>query len=431
MQHLIKYKFLVFTILMFISPLWGQGQAYFNTPEALIFMKREINAGVHVFAAPEREELLTDETLYRFEQILATGGIFFESNNYVFLPFRQDMWSYRIEAGPIIGKGEFADSSAIKYIDAETSPVGLRLNGEIDFSTRYYWDDRNYTVVSINAWGNYDAYIRNAEGTLIDSNQVVHIYTDDESRSKLRYGFQAKAGWGIGRLNAVNHFAAAQRLLETHYQGKIFSAEEIMTVARAIGQIKHQREILKGHSAEVESRQLAEFMNNKLLLVIPEGMEDEWELTEYRIRYQGSRLEMGPFFNYFNREPDFVYGGYIRYENHKYHNQNLNSNLAAGINYNGYKKDDWITFEATAGWSWYPSFRHEIGFGVRYLPGMVFKSIDDLQPLHHAIIPYLEYYTQLNSKYRIETAFAYRIANKDEFIMPGPELSVSLYRSWY
>lgn len=139
----------------------------------------------------------------------------------------------------------------------------------------------------------------------------------------------------------------------------------------------------------------------------------------------------GRFFNYFNREPDFVYGGYIRYENHKYHNQNLNSNLAAGINYNGYKKDDWITFEATAGWSWYPSFRHEIGFGVRYLPGMVFKSIDDLQPLHHAIIPYLEYYTQLNSKYRIETAFAYRIANKDEFIMPGPELSVSLYRSWY
>src|SRR5690606_29755287 len=142
MQHLFKYKLSIFSIFLFILPVSGQGQAFFNAPEDFTFMKRELNAGVHFFVAPEREELLTEETLFKFEQTIATGGIYIDSKNFVFLPFRQDKWSYRIEAGPIFGKGDFADSSAIKYIDAETSPAGIRLNGEIDFSTRYYWDDR-------------------------------------------------------------------------------------------------------------------------------------------------------------------------------------------------------------------------------------------------------------------------------------------------
>ena len=186
-----------------------------------------------------------------------------------------------------------------------------------------------------------------------------------------------------------------------------------------------------GHSAENETKQLAVFLNSNLFLESPAGMESDWELTEFRPRFQGSRLEFGPFFNYYNREPDMVYGGYIRYENQKYCGLKLNRKLGAGMNYNGYKKDDWVTFEAALGWNWYPSLKHEIGFGVRYLPGMMVKSLEDLQPVHHAIIPYLGYFTQLNSRYRIETAFAYRIAQKDEFVMPGPELSVSVYRSSY
>jgi hypothetical protein len=98
----------------------------------------------------------------------------------------------------------------------------------------------------------------------------------------------------------------------------------------------------------------------------------------------------------YNREPDFVYGGYIRYENQKYCSLKLNRVLSAGMNYNGYKKDDWVTFEAVAGWNWYPSLKHEIGFGVRYLPGMVvLKALMTCNRCDHAVIPYLEYFTQL------------------------------------
>jgi hypothetical protein len=40
------------------------------------------------------------------------------------------------------------------------------------------------------------------------------------------------------------------------------------------------------------------FLTVNLFLESPAGMESDWELTEFRPRFQGSRLEFGPFFNY-------------------------------------------------------------------------------------------------------------------------------------
>src|SRR5690606_10472129 len=120
-------------------------------------------------------------------------------------------------------------------------------------------------------------------------------------------------------------------------------------------------------------------------------------------------------------------GGFLNYENHKYINPKMNRLIGVTITYNGYKRDDWVTLEVCNGWSIFPSSTSEITFGVRYLPGMVVKDLDSLQPIRHAVIPFVEYYTQLNASYRIESNFAYRFAKKDEFVMPGPEFTVSFY----
>lgn len=264
-----------------------------------------------------------------------------------------------------------------------------------------------------------------------DSNNVAQPFEDSSGRSKFRYGFNAKAGWGFGRFIIMNHIAAAQWLLEKHYPGRNFSEEEIALVAREIGHIKHQRKLQAGHSSENEAALLNKFINTHLLLETSQSAENDWELTEFRPRFQGSRIETGPFFEYFNREPDFIYGGYINYEYQKYCSRKLNRMYSAGLRYNGYKKQDWITIQAITGWYWYPGLKHEIGFGLRYLPGIMINDFDYLKSVRHALIPYLEYFTQLGRDFRIETSLAFRIAKKDEFIMPGPEFSLSVYRSRY
>ena len=431
MQFSYTYKSIFITSFFLFAVLCTSGQLLQEHPDTPTYIKREFNAGLLFKWAPERDELRTDESLFSTEQTIGTAAVELSGTHMFYLPFRQDQWSYRIVLGPFMGNGNLADSTASEYIDAGLSPSGIRGNIGAAYSSRFYWDNKNYTIVGLNAWGLYDIYRRNAEGSVIDSNQVMHPYEENSIQRRLTYGFQAKAGWGIGRMSPVNHFAAAHYLLEKYYPRRNFADEEIRAVAREIGRIKHQRNLRTGHSTENETKQLAAYLNSNLFLEPPAGMEADWELTEFRPRFQGSRIEFGPFFNYYNREPDMVYGGYIRYENQKYCGPKLNRMLSAGLNYNGYKKDDWMTFEATAGWNWYPSLKQEIGFGLRYLPAMVVKSLEDLQPVRHAVVPYFEYFAQLNSRYRIETVIAYRIARKDEFVMPGPDFSVSIYRSSY
>ena len=432
MMHRLFRPAILFSVTVLMSQVFPvRGQIIFQHPEDMTFIKKELNSGFKFNLSPEGEEFFTDETFFQLEQTIAVAQLFVENRNLVFLPSRQEQWRFNIEIGPFFGKGLIADSSAVEYIDANTSPAGLRGNAGATYSSRFYWDNRNYTMIDLSAWGMYDLFRNNADGTATDSNNIIRPYKDDSYQQKHRYGFQAKAGWGFGRINPVNNFATAQWLLEKHYPGRIFSSEEINAVAREIGLIKHRRNWRTGHSSDVEAQLLSEFLNREMLLLPPVGIKNDWVTTELRPRYHGRRVEAGPYFNYFNREPDFVYGGFIRYEHYKYRSINWNQNIIAQLSYNGYKRDDWVTFMAAAGLSRFYSFKHEIDFGVRYIGGMIYKGVDDLQPVRHAIIPYLEYFSQLNSKYRIETALAYRLAGKDEFVFPGPELTLSVYRSRY
>jgi hypothetical protein len=421
---------IVLLVLLFFSES-GFSQPNRDSTSLNFFIKKELNTGVVFSFDAEREEFRTDKTR-NFEEIAKGFARFrWETRNWIFLPYRQETWNILFEAGPWYGKGNWIDSTKIQAIDAEQKLTGLQGNVQANYTSRFYFDRKNYTVVSVNAWGRYGLFRRNAEGFQTDSNQVTIPYNEQSEHSKLRYGFQAKAGWGMGRLNIVNHYMTAEWLLKKHYPGRLFSAAEILKVTREIARIKHQRNARAGHSSENEWEQLGQFLKNELMLKSPEMNGSDWELTEFRPRLDGSRIEFGPFFNYFNREPDFVYGGYFRFENHNYCSQNRNRNLSASLSYNGYKRKDWILLETDLGWSFYPNLKTEYGFGLKYISGMVVDGLDDLDPVRHNFVPYLEYFSQVNKKYRIETALAWRIAPNDQFMMPGPEVSVSVYRSRY
>ncbi len=421
--------FVVFSLLL--SSLNSLSQMNSDSDALFFFIKKELNSGYVISFDSEREELRTEETR-KFEKIMnGYAGFRWENRNWIFLPNRQETWNYQLQLGPYFGKGDLVDSSFTQFIDTEQKLAGLRGNVQAGYTSRFYFDSKNYTLVSVNVWGRYNLYQRNAEGFLTDSNQVLNPYNEKSEHSKLRYGFRAKAGWGMGRLNPMNHYMAAEWLLEKYYPGRLFSVDEILKVAREIGRIKHSRNARAGHSSEVERELLAEFLNKQLYLKTPGGNTSDWELTEFRPRFEGSRVEFGPFFNYFNREPDMVYGGYLKYEKHKYCSLKRNRIISANLSYNGYKNHDWVLLETALGWSFYPGLKTEYGFGVKYIPGMVVDGFDNIGPVRHNFIPYLEYFSQINSKFRIETVLAWRITPNDQFMLPGPEVMVSVYRSKY
>lgn len=416
--------FLVFSVT-------ANGQVNADSSATFFFIKKEMNVGAVLSFEAEREEFRTDGSR-DFEELRKGNAAFrWENRTWIYLPYRQENWNIRLEAGPYFGWGDWVDSSDVQVINAEQKLVGIVSNLQANYSGRFYIDRKNYTLVSVSAWGSYNLFRRNAEGSLIDSNQVAFAYDKIAEHSKLRYGIRAKAGWGIGRLDPMNHYMTAAWLLEKHYPGRLFSEEEVAKVAHEIGRIKSQRAARTGHSAENEWEQLAKFLNRQLLLKIPENAAHDWQLTEFRSRFNGSRFEFGPFFNYFNREPDMVYGGYLKYEKHNYCSLKRNRNLSASLSYNGYKNHDWVLLETDLGWTFYPNFKNEYGIGLKYIPGMVIDGFDNMGPVRHNFIPYLEYFSQISSKFRIETALAWRIAPNDQFMLPGPEVSVSVYRSRY
>jgi hypothetical protein len=402
-----------------------------NSAKSFSFVKKELNSGLVFSVTSDREELRTNKSFNYEEWLTGAAGYRWENRSQIYLPFRHEEWNYLFEAGPFFGKGELIDSFSSKVIDAETKLAGLRGLARAAYSSRFYFDDKNYTIVHTNVWAQYDLFRQNAEGTLMDSNRVTTPYDVRSEHSDFRVGIQARAGWGIGRLSPVNHFATASVLLEKYYPGRLFSEVEVVEVAREIGRIKHLRDARSGHSAEKELEALGEFLRKRFLLEPPASALHDWELTEFRPRFHGTRFEFGPFFNYLNIEPDFIYGGYAKFENQKYCSSKWNRNLSAGISYNGYKKQDWILLETMLGWNWFPNLKTEYGFGVKYIPGMEVDGLDDLGKVRHNIVPYLEYFKQVNSKYRIETALAWRIAPNDQFMLPGPEVSLSVYRSRY
>ena len=424
---------LLFLVVLLFFGVSGYSTENFDNDSTVLFpfLKKELNTGFIYQLQQEREQELTDNSNYLEE--LTTNSLLFKwsNRNWKYLVFRQESWDYTFEAGPFLGSGTLVDSTETEYIDASQDVIGLRTRAAARYSSRFYYDFKNYTIVKVNAWGRFDFYRQNADGMRTDSLQVSAPYSEESDQSKFRYGFQAAAGWGRGRLNAMNHFMVAEYLLENNYERRNFSDEEITRLAVEIGKIKHSRNARAGHDAAIEAEQLKSFINRQMLLEAPESILADWEMGEFMPRMDGTRVELGPFFNYYNREPDFIYGGYLKFEHENYCNLNWNRVVKASLSYNSYKKQDWMLLETELGWSFYPNLKTRYDFGLKYVPGVTVNDIDDFGTVRHNFIPYVNYYSQLNSKYRMDLAFSWRISEKEKFMIPGPEVSVSFYRSRY
>ena len=409
----------------------GKTQNISSTSDIFYYKKNERNLGFRLLSNETRNEIRTDKTV-DFEELTNTSTTFLiERNMWNFLDYKQEQFYFNFEFGPALGWGNFVDSSFVEDITADHKITGITTKANIGYTNRYYWDRRNYTIMDVSAWGHYNYYKQSSEGTRIDSNQVSTPYDISENKDKLHYGFQAKAGWGIGRLNPMNNYMLADYLLNKYYPDRNFSEEEIINVADEIGRIKLQRNIKTRNDLHKEAGQLSKYISENMLLTVPENLKNEWQLSEFLPRFSGNRIEAGPFFNYFNREPDFVYGGYFKYENQKYRNINWNRNFSAGINYNGYKKRDWIMAEVDFGWSYYPNLKNQWDFGVKYIPGIVVNGFEEIEPVVHNFIPYFGFYSQINSALRMQADASFRINNDEQFMLSGPEFSLKFFWSRY
>ncbi len=420
-------------IVLILTAFANRSQAQYNFKNSgvFLFQKNEIDWGLHYYASTEREEIRTE--LWREYEELATGPAKFQFKNrfWNFLDYKQERFEFNIEAGPLWGNGNWIDSSAVANIEAGHKIFGLRTNASANYASRYYYNNKNYTLVQINGWARYDLYRQNSTGISTGSDKVVSSFEEETKETKFRYGTDARAGWGIGRLNPMNYFMVADYFLKKYHNERNYSQEEITRFANEIGRIKNQRNIKTGHKADVEFEQIQEYLNKKMFLIRNENLETDWETGEFLPRFNGNRVEVGPFFKYYNREPDFIYGGYALYENAKYCRAKWNRNFSAGVNYNAYKKQDWILAELGIGWSYFIKLKSQFDFGFKYVPGIALDGSEDVASINNGFIPYVGYFTQIDPKNRIDIKLAYRISEDEKLMLSGPEFSVTVYRSSY
>ncbi len=427
-------KKLLFVVAFFsscLTPAFAATDENSDSLRVFTFVKKENISGVIFIGTPEKEELRSDATFQNEELFTGSAKYILGSHSQNFLPYKQETLDFDFAAGFLAGRGTSTDSSALRIIEADNNIFGFRLNAAAKFDSRFYYDDKNYTHIGVKAWGRYDVFRRRANGTLLDSLQVSSDYDKTATGDKLRYGFQANAAWGIGRFNPVNHLMVAEYLLDNFYQRRNFSDKEVHQFAGEIVRIKHRRSPAMQRQTEQEVVELREFLKQKLMLKAPGGLEQVWQYGEFLPRFDGSRFEFGPFFNYFNREPDFVYGAFIKLENEKYIDYKQNRNFNLNLSYNRYKISDWLMLEAGAGYSFYRNLKSKVSVGLKYLPAMVVNDFTNLERVHHNFIPYLQYYSQVNSSTRIDFNFSWKVADSSRFMQSGPEFSLAIYRSNY
>ncbi len=417
--------------LLLVSSQNISAQYYFKNAEINDFQKHEFNHGLHFNFNSEREE--TNAEFWRKYEELNNGAVKFQVQNrfWNFMDYKQEKIEFNIETGPFWGNGNWTDNSSGENSQADHKIYGLRTFASAAYSSRFYYNNKNYTLVQVNGWGRYDLYNQNSTGFSKDSNLVVSDFDEESTMDKLRYGIEARAGWGIGRFKPMNNFMIAEYLLEKYYSERNFSQDEILKFANEIGQLKGQRNIKTGHKTDVETAQMQEFLNKKMYLIPVGSLEEEWKTGEFLPRVTGNRAEFGPFFKYLNREPDFIYGGYFLFEHAKYCNVRWNRNFSAGVNYNAYKKQDWMLGEVSLGWSYFIKLKSQFDFGMKYIPGIALNDSGETGSLNHGFIPYIGYFTQVDTKNRIDIKLAYRISEDEKLMLNGPEISVSVYRSRY
>lgn len=451
---MIRSCYLIFFLSVIFVCIYQQSNAQEPSinNSVVSYTKKELNKGVVFGFGKEREELKTDALKYYNSKTLLNGTFRLDNKYWNLLDYLQEELMFSLELGSYGSFGDWIDSSRIAYNIADRKSYGIRTLLNANYKNRYYYDPKNYTVLEISGWGQYDVFKQQLDGTSIDSFGVSSVIDENETKGQFRFGINAKAGWGIGRLSPMNHLMLAHYLLEKYYPGRVFSDYEIAQFAQVISEIKNNRDYKSGHTSEKEMSAVINFIKQKLLLASPELMAADWEFGEFDPRFEGRRIEIGPFFQYYNKDPNFIYGGYLQIDWAKYANEKWNRNISAGLSYSRYRLQDeqveqpdeeniflafdmshrdWFLATVDLGWSYYSNMRSQLDFGVRYIPGLELNSFKNVGSVSHNVVPYLAYYTQVNSKTRLKFNFAWRIADSQPFVIPGPEFSLAVYRSKY
>ncbi len=429
-----RYRLVVFLFicgLILTNLTFAIEPARMDSAHQLFYIKKEITKGALFGGQYERESLVSNSSFYSEKLYVGSAAYQVNAKVWNFLDYKQETMNLLFNVGPMVGDGTFRKNGVEGMIDADRQVYGLRGLVAANYERRYYYDQKTYTLVQVNAWGRNDIFWQNTKGNLIDTNLVSKKYSNEKVIDRLRYGINAKGAWGMGRLNPMNHYMIADYVLKNFYPRRIFSEIEKENLAGKIGIIKQRREPGVERSAAEELSEVYDFLRSNMLLEAPAFSEAEWLKGEFLPRYNGARFEIGPFFNYYNREPDFYYGGFAQFRNDRYINFGWNRNISLEANYNHYKNQDWASFIADIGYSYFPDLENKISLGVKYIPSVTVYRLDKIDPIRNNFVPYFEYFTQVNEKNRVSLSFAWKIADSDDFMVSGPEFSVSFYRSSY
>lgn len=408
-------------------------QAWNDSLETCQFKKKEINSGLLFYRNNRRESFSTGLSEYTEQRSDYTIYGNFVVNSWRFLDLLQEEIQLSAGIGPLYSDGESERSTATISTRLDNRLYGVSAFADLQYTGRIYYDKTNYALVNLRGYGRFEKTTIDSEGSIETNGDGISKtpVTRESKDNRLRYGLDARAGAGFGKLDPVNYRMQAEYLLETYYRGKLFSREEISRVVSAISKIKNKRKLKEGQQHEKEKEEFLTFLREKMLLQLPDSQEGIWQFSEFMPRYAGKRFEIGPLFTYYNREPDFIYGGFARYEFHSYRNYKRNVRFITEATYNRYKKRDWFLWETAFQVDYYKNLRSLFSLGIKYVPGLVVNDFRNIEPVQHALIPYLEYYRQLNEKCRMMLILRYRITNENEFFMKGPEFSLAFYRSRY
>ncbi|NQU88115.1 MAG: hypothetical protein HQ541_20395 [Mariniphaga sp.] len=399
-----------------------------------IFTKTEINSGFRFFLNNGRESLNTGLSENTEERLNYNAYYNLFVNSWKFLGDRQESINLSIGVGPLYSTGETKRTTANTITRFENKIYGLSFFGDLNYSGRFYYDDKNYALVEASGFGRFEKIKINSKGSFIpaDGSFIVAFPVEEKYLdNRLRYGVNAKAGVGFGKMNPVNHIMEAEFLLNEYYKGRLFSQNEINRFASVIAGIRNKRRLKESHSAESELKDVMDFLGKELLFQVPDSPEELWKYGEFMPRFSGKRFELGPLFKYYNREPDFIYGGFAKYEIHTYKNFNWNFNFSSELSYNRYKERDWFLWDTDMQFEYFKNLRTKYTFGVKYIPAVVVNDFKDIESIQHALIPYISFYHQLSDKYRMAFDFRYKITDENDFFIKGPGFSLAFYRSRY
>ena len=172
-NHLAYY--FIFFLAVFIFPVWVSGQQKYDSLNIRYYVKKEQTSGALFHVNKEREELLTDNSK-QYEEI-STGAVKFQfsSRFWNYLDFKQEQLKFNIELAPLWGSGNWIDSTYIENSVADYKIAGIRANGFLAYTSRFYYNDKEFTLVQVNAQGRYDLFRKHSEGISIDSNERLRV----------------------------------------------------------------------------------------------------------------------------------------------------------------------------------------------------------------------------------------------------------------